>query len=78
MSQTGYFMAMGGLGVSLAGFAGLLAALHHPDAGSPQDVYRWRIRETVISAFQLAFLAIGSVVFVRAVIDSTKPPASPS
>ena len=69
MSQTGYFMAMGGLGVSLAGFAGLLAALRPNQEASHSDVYRWRIRETVISAFQLTFNAIGTVVFYEATKD---------
>ncbi len=55
-------MAMGGLGISLAGFAGLFSALHPTAMEDEPEVYRWRIRQIVISAFQLAFLGFGVVV----------------
>jgi hypothetical protein len=41
-----YFMAMGGLGVSLAGFAGLIAALT-PEQSKDSAVARWRIGHIV-------------------------------
>lgn len=65
MLQTGFFMTMGGLGVSLAGFAGLFTALRSADQENPH-VYRWRIRQMVLSAFQLTFVSLGAVVFYEA------------
>lgn len=62
MLDSGFFMAMGGLGVSLAGFAGLFSALHQQDDRTDPAVYRWRIREIVTSSFRLAFLAFGVIV----------------
>lgn len=58
-------MALGGLGVSLAGFAGLIAALdQRPDAHSPIAI--WRIRNIVISGFTLTVAGFG-VIAVHAV-----------
>jgi hypothetical protein len=62
MLDTAFFMTMGGLGVSLAGFGGLFSALHHDDRGMEPAVYRWRMREIVTSSFLLAFLGFGVVV----------------
>ncbi len=62
MLDTGFFMTMGGLGVSLAGFGGLFSALHHDDGGMAPAIYRWRMREIVTSSFLLAFLGFGVVV----------------
>jgi cation transporter-like permease len=62
MLDTGFFMTMGGLGVSLAGFGGLFSALHHGDSEMEPEVYRWRMREIVTSSFLLAFLGFGVVV----------------
>ena len=62
-------MAMGGLGVSLAGFAGLFTALRRPGEELNLDVYRWRIRHIVVSAFQLTFIAFGTLVFYEATED---------
>jgi len=62
MLDMAFFMTMGGLGVSLAGFAGLFSALHHSDGETAPAVYRWRIREIVTSSFRLAFLGFGVVV----------------
>ena len=42
-----YFMAMGGLGVSLAGFAGLIAALT-PKKAAASPVTKWRITQIVV------------------------------
>lgn len=58
-------MALGGLGVSLAGFAGLIAALdQRPEAHSP--IATWRIRNIVISGFTLTVAGFG-VIAVHAV-----------
>jgi hypothetical protein len=55
-----YFMALGGLGVSLAGFAGLIAALdRRPATDSP--VAAWRIRNIVLGGFILTFAGFGTV-----------------
>ena len=62
MLDTAFFMTMGGLGVSLAGFGGLFSALYHGDGQMAQAVYRWRMREIVTSSFRLAFLGFGTVV----------------
>ena len=59
MLDTGFLMAMGGIGISLAGFAGLFSVLGDHDAASP--VYRWRLRQIVITSFQLSFVAFGAI-----------------
>lgn len=61
MEDSAFFMAMGGLGVSLAGFAGLLSAFGTGHSSAPA-VYRWRINEIVISSIQLSFIGFGVVV----------------
>lgn len=53
-----FFMAIAGLGVSLAGFAGLIAAL---DADRDSPVRSWRIRNIVMSGFLLTFTGFGTV-----------------
>ena len=53
-----FFMAIAGLGVSLAGFAGLIAALD-PSPGSA--VRKWRIRNVVVSGFFLTFMGFGTI-----------------
>lgn len=62
MLDTAFFMTMGGLGVSLAGFGGLFSALHHDDRRMEPAIYRWRMRQIVMSSFRLAFLGFGVVV----------------
>ena len=61
-----YFMSMGGLGLSLAGFAGLIAALgpsgEHPEIGA------WRIVNIVKSGLLVTFLGFGTIA-VTAVTD---------
>ncbi len=53
-------MALGGLGVSLAGFAGLISALdRRPGAHSP--VAAWRIRNVVIGGFTITGAGFGIV-----------------
>ena len=57
-------MAIAGLGVSLAGFAGLISALDRsPDAHSP--VAAWRIRNIVIGGFALTFAGFVTVALYR-------------
>jgi hypothetical protein len=53
-----YFMAIAGLGVSLAGFAGLISAL---DTSPGSAVKAWRIRNIVIGGFFLTFMGFGTV-----------------
>lgn len=53
-------MAMGGLGLSLAGFAGLLAAFHDEDDGEP-EIYKWRISMIVMGSLFVLFLGFGIV-----------------
>jgi hypothetical protein len=60
MPSEGFFMAMGGLGVSLAGFAGLIAALdQRPASRSPVAAYR--IRGIVFLGFSLTFASFGTL-----------------
>lgn len=55
-----YYMAIAGLGVSLAGFGGIIAALdHRPGAQSP--VSAWRIRNIAFTGFSLTFVGFGTV-----------------
>lgn len=53
-----YFMAIAGLGISFAGFAGVIAAL---DRRPSSAVSRWRIAYIVISGFILLFAGFGTV-----------------
>lgn len=55
-----YFMAFGGLGVSLAGFAGLISALDRsPTAHSAVAAYR--VRGIVFLGFTLTLIGFGTV-----------------
>ncbi|HSL98090.1 MAG TPA: hypothetical protein VK831_05920 [Candidatus Deferrimicrobiaceae bacterium] len=55
-----YFMGLGGLGVSLAGFAGLISALdRRPEGHTP--VAAWRIRNIVMGGFAVTFAGFGTV-----------------
>lgn len=57
-----FFMTMGGLGVSLAGFAGLISALDRsPTAHSA--VASYRIRGIVVLGFAVTFIAFGTIAF---------------
>ena len=60
-------MTMGGVGISLAGFAGLFSVLGGQD--DAPAVYRWRLRHIVLTAFELTFLAFGTVVLFRLTDD---------
>lgn len=56
-----FFMAVGGLGVTLAGFAGLIAALEGR-AGEPHTpIAAWRIRSVVYQSFGVTFIGFGTV-----------------
>ena len=59
MPGESFFMAFGGLGLSLAGFAGLIAALN-PTGASPA-VTAYRIRTIVVLGFSLTFVGFGAV-----------------
>ena len=64
-----FFMAFGGLGVSLAGFAGLIAALRRD---RPEDlaVAAYRIRTIVFLGFSLTFAGFGAVAVFSATGDA--------
>lgn len=52
-------MALGGLGVSLAGFAGLIAAL---DRRAEFDaIQRWRLSNIVIGGFTVTLFGFGTI-----------------
>lgn len=60
-----YFMAIAGLGVSLAGFAGLISALdRRPGGHSPMTA--WRIRNVVLLGFAVTFVGFGTVALYTA------------
>lgn len=64
-----YFMALGGLGVSLAGFAGLIAAFdRRPNAHSA--IAAWRLRNIVIGGFFVTFAGFGTVALHTATDDN--------
>lgn len=60
-------MAMGGLGLSLAGFAGLLAAFHRGGERQP-EIYRWRMSVIVLGSLFVLFLGFG-VVPIYGLVD---------
>ncbi|MDH3189223.1 MAG: hypothetical protein OEM39_01070 [Acidimicrobiia bacterium] len=60
---------MGGLGISLAGFAGLFSALHPSTGEANPAVYRWRIRNIVMSSIQLTYLGFGAVALYSVTQD---------
>ena len=55
-----YFMSMGGLGMSLAGFGGLVAALT-PKKAAASPVTKWRITHIVIWGLQLTITGFGVI-----------------
>lgn len=63
-----YFMSLGGLGVSLAGFAGLVAALT-PVGLEGSATTKWRIRRIVVWGLQLTFLGFGVIAIYSGVED---------
>ena len=62
-----YFMAIGGLGVTLAGFAGLIAALQ----GREGPVAAWRIRNVVFQGFGVTFVGFATVALYTSTQDVT-------
>lgn len=54
-----YFMALAGLGMSLAGFAGLIATLGNRQAG--WEVVGWRIQNIVVGGLIITFSGFGVV-----------------
>jgi len=60
MPGESYFLSFGGLGLSLAGFAGLIAALN-PASEATRAVIAYRIRTIVILGFSLTFVGFGTV-----------------
>jgi hypothetical protein len=56
-----YFMAIGGLGVTLAGFAGLIAVLEGREDGLRAPIAAWRIRNVVFQSFGVTFVAFATV-----------------
>jgi hypothetical protein len=65
-----YFMAIGGLGVTLAGFAGLIAALQGREGYSPA-VVGWRIRNVVAYGFGITYVGFGTVALYTLTQDVT-------
>lgn len=61
-------MAIGGLGVSLAGFAGLIAAFDHSPGGRT-PVSSWRLRNIVAGGFFITFSGF-SVIAVHSLTGS--------
>jgi predicted membrane metal-binding protein len=60
MPGESFFMAFGGLGLSLAGFAGLIAALDR-SAPTRSAITGYRIRNIVTLGFWLMFTGLGTV-----------------
>ena len=68
-----YFMALGGLGVSLAGFAGLISALdRRPEGHTP--IARWRIRNIVVGGFAATFIGFGIIAMSTATTNEAPSP----
>jgi hypothetical protein len=59
MQGESYFLAFGGLGLSLAGFAGLIAALN--PTGATAAVTAYRLRTIVVLGLSLVFVGFGAV-----------------
>lgn len=70
MPDESFFVALGGLGVTLAGFAGLISALDRsPGARSPIAAYR--LRNIVVLGFWLTFTGLGTVALYDATSNVT-------
>jgi hypothetical protein len=65
-----FFMAIGGLGVSLAGFAGLIAALA-PEQQRDSAIARWRIGRVVVWGLHVTLLGF-SVVAIFALLEDAQ------
>jgi hypothetical protein len=66
-----FFMAIGGLGVSLAGFAGLIAALT-PEQQRSSAIARWRISRVVVWGLHATILGFGVVAIFALLEDPTQ------
>ena len=66
-----FFMAIGGLGVSLAGFAGLIAALS-PEQQRNSAIARWRISRVVVWGLHVTLLGFGVVAIFAILEDETQ------
>ena len=64
-----FFMSMGGLGMSLAGFGGLIAALT-PKKAAASPVTKWRITHIVVWGLQLTIVGFGIIVIYSIVEDA--------
>lgn len=62
-----YFMAVGGMGVTLAGFAGLIAALQGPEG----PVAAWRIRNVVYLGFGVTVVGFATAALYTITQDVT-------
>jgi len=60
-----FFMALGGLGVSLVGFAGVIAALARPRAADAA-VAAWRMRNILIGGLRLTVTGFATVALYTA------------
>jgi hypothetical protein len=60
MPGEAFFVTLGGLGVSLAGFAGLIAALDRRWQ-SDDPIQRWRIRNIVTGGFTVTMIGLGVI-----------------
>ena len=63
-----FFMALGGLGVSLAGFVGIITALDTREHAA-SEVSSWRVRNIVRSGFTLTLIGFGVVAVYEATGD---------
>lgn len=60
MPNAAFLMTIGGLGVSFAGFAGLITALDRRPV-KPEAVVEWRIRNLVLDSFMITIICFGAV-----------------
>ena len=66
-----YFMAVGGLGVTLAGFAGLIAALQDRRDEGHSPAAAWRVRNVVFQGFSVTFVGFATVALYTITEDIT-------
>ncbi len=62
-------MAVGGLGVTLAGFAGLIAALESREGAGHSPIAAWRIRNVVYQGFAVTFVGFATVALFTTTQD---------
>ena len=62
MPESGFFMAIGALGVSFAGFAGVISAFDDSPEGY-SAVAAWRLRNLVLDSFTVMMTGFGVVAF---------------